>query len=78
MMHACGVAARRPAPLLTAASHTVLVLLEHGHSVTMIDNMSNSFSKVFSHMKKLAGNKASSMSFVEVSSCCEKLLWNLL
>lgn len=51
---------------LVAASHTVLVLLEHGCTVTLIDNYSNSFPRVFEHMKKLAGDKASKMKFVEV------------
>lgn len=44
-------------------SHTVLVLLEHGAKVTLIDNMSNSFPRVFEHMKKLAGDKAGHMKF---------------
>jgi UDP-glucose 4-epimerase len=48
------------------ASHTVLVLLEHGHSVVLIDNLSNSFLRVFDHMKKLAGEKADKMKFVQV------------
>ncbi|KAJ9514039.1 hypothetical protein QJQ45_021132 [Haematococcus lacustris] len=51
---------------LTSASHTVLVLLEHGAKVTLIDNLSNSFMRVFEHMTKLAGDKASSMKFVKV------------
>jgi UDP-glucose 4-epimerase len=47
------------------ASHTVLVLLEHGHSVVLIDNLSNSFPRVLEHMKKLAGDKADKMKFVK-------------
>uniref|UniRef100_A0A7S0S0J6 UDP-glucose 4-epimerase n=1 Tax=Chlamydomonas leiostraca TaxID=1034604 RepID=A0A7S0S0J6_9CHLO len=47
------------------ASHTVLVLLEHGAKVTLIDNLSNSFMRVFDHMKKLAGDKADLMKFVK-------------
>lgn len=50
----------------TAASHTALVLLEHGHSVVLIDNLNNSFERVFEHMKKLAGDKADKMKFIKV------------
>lgn len=46
-------------------SHTVLVLLEHGASVFLIDNLSNSFLRVLDHMKKLAGDKADRMKFAE-------------
>ncbi|MEW5313080.1 MAG: hypothetical protein WDW38_004674 [Sanguina aurantia] len=46
-------------------SHTVLVLLEHGATVTLIDNLSNSFPRVFQHMNKLAGDKASQMKYVK-------------
>jgi hypothetical protein len=49
-----------------AASHTTLVLLQHGHSVVMLDNLSNSFERVFEHMKKIAGDKADKMKFVQV------------
>lgn len=51
-----------------AASHTVLVLLEHGHSVVLIDNLSNSFPRVFDHMKKLAGDMADKMKYIKVQS----------
>jgi UDP-glucose 4-epimerase len=54
--------------LSPAASHTTLVLLEHGHSVVMLDNLSNSFERVFEHMKKIAGDKADDMKFVQVGS----------
>jgi hypothetical protein len=47
-------------------SHTVLALLEQGHSVVIVDDLSNSFPRVFSHMQKLAGPRASKMKFVEV------------
>lgn len=57
--------------VLPAASHTVLVLLEHGAKVTLIDNLSNSFMRVFDHMKKLAGDKASLMKFVKVGARAE-------
>uniref|UniRef100_A0A383W948 UDP-glucose 4-epimerase n=1 Tax=Tetradesmus obliquus TaxID=3088 RepID=A0A383W948_TETOB len=46
-------------------SHTTLVLLEHGHSVVILDNLSNAFERVFTHMKKLAGDKADKMKFVQ-------------
>ena len=42
------------------------MLLEYGCKVTLIDNMSNSFPRVFDHMKKLAGDKADLMKFVKV------------
>lgn len=51
-----------------AASHTVLVLLDYGYSVTLVDNLSNAFLNVFDHMKRLAGDKARHMHFVQV--CC--------
>jgi UDP-glucose 4-epimerase len=51
-----------------AGSHTVLVLLEAGHTVTIIDNLCNSYTRVFEHMKKLAGDKAGNMKFVKVGS----------
>jgi len=47
------------------ASHTALVLLEQDCKVTLIDNYSNSNPRVFEHMKKLAGDKADRMKFVE-------------
>jgi hypothetical protein len=47
-------------------SHTVLALLEHGHSVTMIDNLSNSHAAAFDHMRRLAGARAGAMKFLEV------------
>lgn len=46
-------------------SHTVLVLLNHGCTVTLIDNLSNSFPKVFDHMTRLAGDKASQMKYIQ-------------
>lgn len=42
------------------------MLLEHGAKVTLIDNMNNSFPRVFEHMTKLAGDKASMMKFIKV------------
>eukprot|EP00882_Tetradesmus_deserticola_P004714 GHRQ01004968.1.p1 GENE.GHRQ01004968.1~~GHRQ01004968.1.p1 ORF type:complete len:351 (+),score=178.18 GHRQ01004968.1:152-1204(+) len=47
------------------ASHTTLVLLDHGHSVVMLDNLSNSFERVYDHMKMIAGDKADGMKFVK-------------
>lgn len=58
--------ADRAGALRGAGSHTVLVLLEHGASVYVIDNLSNSFLRVLDHMKKLAGDKAERMKFTEV------------
>ncbi|EFJ41424.1 hypothetical protein VOLCADRAFT_77596 [Volvox carteri f. nagariensis] len=46
-------------------SHTVLVLLDHGAKVHLIDNLSNSFPRVFEHMKKLAGDKADKMTYTK-------------
>jgi nucleoside-diphosphate-sugar epimerase len=53
-------------PIHHAGSHTVLALLERGHTVTMIDNLFNSFPRVFDHMRRLAGDKADAMQFIEV------------
>jgi len=39
-------------------SHTCLSLLEHGCKVTIIDNLANSFERVFEHMVALAGDAA--------------------
>ncbi len=47
----------------------MLVLLDHGAKVTLIDNLSNSFMRVWDHMKKLAGAKADRMKFVKVRRC---------
>ncbi|KAI8468516.1 MAG: UDP-glucose 4-epimerase [Monoraphidium minutum] len=44
-------------------SHTVLALLDEGHSVVIVDDLSNSFPRVFEHLKKLAGDKAPKMKF---------------
>ena len=44
----------------------MLVLLEHGAKVHFIDNLSNSFPRVYEHMKKLAGDKADMMKYTEV------------
>lgn len=50
----------------TAGSHTCLVLLDHGAKVTIIDNMNNSFPRVFEVMTRLAGDKADQMKFIKV------------
>jgi hypothetical protein len=47
------------------------VLLNHGCRVTLIDNLSNAFPKVFEHMKKLAGDKADRMKYIEVSAALD-------
>ena len=44
----------------------MLALLDHGAKVHLIDNLSNSFVRVFDHMKRLAGDKASQMTFTQV------------
>jgi len=55
-------------PLLNnTGSHTVIALLEAGSSVTIVDNLSNSFLRVLDHVKKLAGDKASKIAFEQVS-----------
>ncbi len=51
---------------LCAGSHTSLVLLEAGAKVTILDNLSNSFLRVLDHLKKLAGDKAVHVKFVQV------------
>jgi hypothetical protein len=61
---ACSRPERASAP--DAGSHTVLVLLEHGCTVTLIDNLSNSFPRVFEHMTRLAGDKADKMKYAKV------------
>ena len=53
---------------LRAGSHTVLSLLDHGYSVTIIDNLDNSFEEAYSRMKELAGDKASRMKFLKASA----------
>lgn len=57
-----------------AGSHTVLVLLEHGFKVVLMDNLDNSFQKAYDRMVELAGDKASNMKFIKVNrattSCC--------
>ncbi|KAI8472140.1 MAG: UDP-glucose 4-epimerase [Monoraphidium minutum] len=50
-------------------SHTVLTLLEHGHTAVIIDDLSNSFPRVFAHMQKIAGPKAGGMRFVKADVC---------
>lgn len=46
-------------------SHTALSLLEEGYKVVLIDNLDNAFPEVYSRMQKLAGDKASQMTFVK-------------
>lgn len=55
-------------------SHTVLTLLEHGHTVVIIDDLSNSFPRVFDHMKRIAGDKADRMRFVKGDVCDKEAL----
>lgn len=46
-------------------SHTVLALLEDGHTAVIVDDLSNSFPRVFDHVKRLAGDKAGKIKFVQ-------------
>jgi hypothetical protein len=46
-------------------SHTTLTLLEQGYSAVIVDDLSNSFPRAYEHMKKLAGDKAGKMKFIE-------------
>lgn len=55
-----------PAPPGFIGSHTVLALLDAGHSAVIVDDLSNSFPQVFPRMQKLAGDNASKMTFVQV------------
>lgn len=50
-------------------SHTVLALLEADYSVTIIDNLDNSFDEAYSRMQKLAGDKKGNMTFIKVRHC---------
>ena len=43
----------------------MLVLLEHGYRVTIVDNLDNSFQKAYDRMVELAGDKAGGMKFIE-------------
>jgi hypothetical protein len=49
-----------------AGSHTVLALLEHGHTAVLVDNLSNSFVRALDHVRRLAGHRAGGVKFVEV------------
>jgi UDP-glucose 4-epimerase len=51
-------------------SHTTLALLEHGHTAVIVDDLSNSFPRVFTHMQKLAGDKAGKMKFIQARTPC--------
>jgi UDP-glucose 4-epimerase len=44
----------------------VLSLLDHGYTVTILDNLDNSFLEAFNRMKELAGDKAGGMTFIKV------------
>jgi hypothetical protein len=46
--------------------HSLMIPEDMWLCVTLIDNLSNSFMRVLDHMKKLAGDKASLMTFVKV------------
>lgn len=49
-----------------AGSHTALTLVEAGAKVTIVDNLSNSYTEVLVRMKKLLGDKFSAITFVQV------------
>lgn len=44
----------------------MLVLLEHGFKVCILDNLDNSFQKAYDRMVELAGDKAGNMKFIKV------------
>jgi len=44
----------------------VLSLLDHGYSVTIVDNLDNAFEEAYRRMQELAGGKAGKMKFVKV------------
>lgn len=44
----------------------MLVLLEHGYKVCIMDNLDNSFQKAYDRMVELAGDKAPNMKFIKV------------
>jgi len=45
----------------------VLALLDAGHTVTIVDNLSNSFLRVLEHVKRIAGpEKAAKITFAQV------------
>ena len=46
-------------------SHTALALLEHGYTITIIDNLDNSFQLAIDRVVELAGAKAGNMKFVK-------------
>lgn len=48
----------------------MLMLLENGYSVVIMDNLRNSFPKAYEHMQRIAGPELSAkMKFVKVSVC---------
>jgi hypothetical protein len=48
-------------------SQTAIALLEANYSVTIVDNLSNSFASVIDHIKRVAGDKSFNVSFINVS-----------
>lgn len=55
-----------PATLCTG-SHTVIMLLENGYDVVIMDNLRNSFPKAYEHMQRIAGDMAPRMKFIKAS-----------
>ena len=61
---------RRPraSPLPAAGfigSHTALCLVENGYTITVLDNLDNSFQLAIDRVSELAGDKAGQMKFVK-------------
>jgi hypothetical protein len=53
-------------------SHTVLALLDAGHTVAIVDNLSNSFLRVLDHVKRIAGpEKSAKITFAQVRRAFE-------
>jgi UDP-glucose 4-epimerase len=47
-------------------SHTALCLLENDYTITVVDNLDNSFELAIERVAELAGEKAKNMKFVTV------------
>ena len=50
-----------------AGSHTVLSLLDHNYTVTIVDNLDNAFEEAYRRMQELASSKAKNMKFIKVA-----------
>jgi len=47
-------------------SHTALCLLENDYTITVVDNLDNSFELAIERVAELAGEKSKNMKFVKV------------